>query len=69
MQDQPPEFEWKETYNIKKESKLIDKTPGIVIPSKHCLNLAAAVYLILYDRIAKLGALSKPDIQTIEELS
>ena len=41
----------------------------IVIPSKHCLNLAAAVYLILYDRIVKLGALNKPDIQAIEDLS
>jgi len=41
----------------------------IVIPSKHCLNLAAAVYLILYDRIAKMGALNKPDIQAIEDLS
>ena len=40
----------------------------IVIPSKHCLNLAASVYLILYDRIAKLGALNKPDIQAIEAL-
>lgn len=26
----------------------------IVIPSKHCVNLAAAVYLTLYDRTAKL---------------
>lgn len=40
----------------------------IVIPSKHCLNLAAAVYLILYDRITKIGALNKADIQTIEAL-
>jgi len=40
----------------------------IIIPSKHCLNLAAAVYLILYDRISKLGALNKQDILTIEDL-
>lgn len=26
----------------------------VVIPSKHCVNLAAAVYLVLYDRLAKL---------------
>ena len=26
----------------------------VVIPSKHCVNLAAAVYLTLYDRAAKL---------------
>jgi len=40
----------------------------VIIPSKHCLNLAAAVYLILYDRIAKMGALNKSDIQAIEAL-
>lgn len=27
----------------------------VVIPSKHCLNLAAAIYIILYDRILKLA--------------
>lgn len=27
----------------------------IHIPSKHCLNLAAAVYVVLYDRMAKSG--------------
>ena len=27
----------------------------VVIPSYHCLNLAAAVYTVLYDRMAKLG--------------
>lgn len=25
----------------------------VVIPSKHCVNLAAAIYLVLYDRISK----------------
>ncbi|MFW9871610.1 MAG: TrmH family RNA methyltransferase [Candidatus Thorarchaeota archaeon] len=39
----------------------------IVIPSKHCVNLAAAVYLVLYDRIAKWGALSGDDINIISE--
>ena len=28
----------------------------LVIPSKHCVNLAAAIYLVLYDRKAKLMA-------------
>lgn len=37
----------------------------IVIPSKHCLNLAAAVYLILYDRISKLGVTLKDEIDLI----
>jgi tRNA C32,U32 (ribose-2'-O)-methylase TrmJ len=26
----------------------------VVIPTKHCVNLAAAVYLVLYDRQVKL---------------
>ena len=26
----------------------------VVIPSKHCVNLAAAVYLVLYDRVTKI---------------
>lgn len=39
----------------------------LVIPSRHCVNLAAAVYLILYDRIAKMGALSGEDINLIME--
>ncbi len=25
----------------------------LVITSKHCVNLAAAIYLVLYDRISK----------------
>jgi len=37
----------------------------IVIPSRHCVNLAAAVYLVLYDRIAKMGILSDEDINLI----
>lgn len=41
----------------------------VVIPSKHCVNLAAAIYLILYDRIAKLNTLSKSDVQVCERLS
>jgi tRNA(Leu) C34 or U34 (ribose-2'-O)-methylase TrmL len=35
----------------------------IVIPSKHCLNLAAAVYLVLYDRIVKQGVVTLEDIE------
>lgn len=27
----------------------------VIIPSYHCLNLAAAVYTVLYDRVSKLG--------------
>lgn len=34
----------------------------IVIPSKHCLNLAAAIYLILYDRLSKLGVTLREEI-------
>ncbi len=37
--------------NIKKE--IMDKTTVVTIPSKHCLNLAAAVNVVLYDRLAK----------------
>jgi tRNA(Leu) C34 or U34 (ribose-2'-O)-methylase TrmL len=33
----------------------------IVIPSKHCLNLAAAVYLVLYDRLQKQGVITRED--------
>ncbi len=29
----------------------------VVIPTKHCVNLAAAVYLVLYDRMVKSGHL------------
>jgi tRNA(Leu) C34 or U34 (ribose-2'-O)-methylase TrmL len=32
----------------------------LYIPSFHCLNLAAAVYVILYDRMAKLDAALRP---------
>jgi len=35
----------------------------VVIPSKHCLNLAAAVNVILYDRISKLNILIEEDIR------
>lgn len=31
----------------------------IVIPSRHCVNLAAAVYLVLYDRAAKSMSISE----------
>jgi len=34
----------------------------IVIPSKHCLNLAATVNVVLYDRICKLGVTNRDDI-------
>jgi tRNA(Leu) C34 or U34 (ribose-2'-O)-methylase TrmL len=27
----------------------------VVIPTKHCVNLAAAVYIVLYDRMVKSG--------------
>jgi tRNA(Leu) C34 or U34 (ribose-2'-O)-methylase TrmL len=37
----------------------------IVIPSKHCLNLAAAVYVILYDRIIKQGVTIREDIELL----
>ena len=35
----------------------------VVIPSKHCLNLGAAVNVILYDRIAKKGIFHREDIR------
>lgn len=35
----------------------------IFIPSKHCLNLAAAVYVVLYDRMVKSGV----DLRLAEE--
>ena len=38
----------------------------VVIPTKHCVNLAAAVYLILYDRIAKLGIWRGEDIERMQ---
>jgi tRNA(Leu) C34 or U34 (ribose-2'-O)-methylase TrmL len=41
----------------------------VVIPSKHCVNLAAAIYLVLYDRIAKLSTLSNDDVQVCERSS
>jgi tRNA(Leu) C34 or U34 (ribose-2'-O)-methylase TrmL len=34
----------------------------VVIPSKHCLNLAAAVNIILYDRLLKKGVTRREDI-------
>lgn len=34
----------------------------VIIPSKHCLNLGNAVNVVLYDRIVKLGALNRADI-------
>lgn len=33
----------------------------IIIPSKHCLNLSAAVYLVLYDRLVKQGVILRED--------
>jgi tRNA(Leu) C34 or U34 (ribose-2'-O)-methylase TrmL len=35
----------------------------IVIPSKHCVNLSAAVYLVLYDRIMKKGIITIEDME------
>lgn len=32
----------------------------VIVPTKHCLNLATAVATILYDRACKLGDLSTP---------
>jgi tRNA(Leu) C34 or U34 (ribose-2'-O)-methylase TrmL len=37
----------------------------IVIPSKHCVNLAAAVYLVLYDRIQKKGIVMPEDMEKL----
>jgi tRNA(Leu) C34 or U34 (ribose-2'-O)-methylase TrmL len=37
----------------------------IVIPSKHCLNLAAAVYLVLYDRLVKQGVVNIEDVDLL----
>ena len=31
----------------------------VLIPSKHCVNLAAAIYLVLYDRAAKSMSITK----------
>lgn len=36
----------------------------VVIPSKHCTNLAAAVYIVLYDRLMKLCKEGKVDPYT-----
>lgn len=44
------------------QSILKDCHRFVVIPTRHCVNLAAAVYLVLYDRLVK----QKPDI-TISE--
>jgi len=38
----------------------------VVIPTKHCVNLSAAVYLVLYDRIAKLGIWRGEDIERMQ---
>jgi tRNA(Leu) C34 or U34 (ribose-2'-O)-methylase TrmL len=35
----------------------------VTIPSKHCLNLGNAVNVILYDRIYKMGIISRDEIQ------
>lgn len=39
----------------------------VQIPSKHCLNLAAAVYLTLYDRAVKRWQLGLEPMPTLEE--
>lgn len=38
----------------------------VTIPSLHCLNLSAAVYLVLYDRIVKRAAAGLDVMPTIE---
>ena len=37
----------------------------LIIPSRHCLNLAAAIYLILYDRLVKQGVVNIEDIDLV----
>lgn len=39
----------------------------VVIPSRHCLNLAAAVYTVLYDRHAKMIAAGLADPHELAE--
>lgn len=38
----------------------------VKIPARHCLNLATAVTVILYDRIAKQGGLVLPEVEEPE---
>ena len=35
----------------------------VKIPSKHCLNLGNAVNVVLYDRIYKMGVISRDEIK------
>jgi tRNA(Leu) C34 or U34 (ribose-2'-O)-methylase TrmL len=39
----------------------------VVIPTRHCTNLAAAVYTVLYDRHAKRVAAGKEPMHTLSE--
>lgn len=40
----------------------------VVIPTRHCVNLAAAVYLILYDRLVKRQLEGKEPILSMDEI-
>lgn len=40
----------------------------VVIPTRHCVNLAAAVYLTLYDRLVKRQALGLEPVLPIGEV-
>jgi tRNA(Leu) C34 or U34 (ribose-2'-O)-methylase TrmL len=35
----------------------------VIIPSRHCLNLGNAVNVVLYDRIIKLGVVTRDDLE------
>lgn len=39
----------------------------IVIPTRHCVNLSAAVYLVLYDRALKRYQAGKEELPTLAE--
>lgn len=40
----------------------------IVLPTRHCVNLAAAVYMVLYDRLIKQMQLGEIDIKTMDDV-
>jgi tRNA(Leu) C34 or U34 (ribose-2'-O)-methylase TrmL len=40
----------------------------VVLPTRHCVNLAAAVYMVLYDRLVKRLASGEDRIDTIKDV-
>ncbi|MDX1664685.1 MAG: hypothetical protein R3272_12905 [Candidatus Promineifilaceae bacterium] len=41
--------------------------PFVVIPGRHCVNLAAAVYIVLYDRAVKMWQMCQAPLPQLEE--